>query len=119
MGFSEEVPHANPLWIGGESEALRKLPEYIELRSKEGSELTLQSLLDKKALSPYIRFGCLSIRQLFWKLKDLTVNDPDLQEFWKRSVSKLLNREFYFTVATQVCLCNKYYLFNSTVTISW
>jgi len=59
-------------------------------------------LFDKTSLSPYVRFGCLSVRYFLWKVKWCAKSNPALEHLVKEVTSKLLQREFYFTVAAQV-----------------
>lgn len=59
-------------------------------------------LFDKSALSPYVRFGCLSVRYFLWKTKWLARSNPTLDVVVKQLTHKLLDREFYFIVAAQV-----------------
>ena len=59
-------------------------------------------LFDKSALSPYVRFGCLSVRYLLWKAKWLAKSNPAVEKVVKQLTQKLLDREFYFVVAAQV-----------------
>lgn len=88
-------------WIGGESEALRRLPVYCQLRSRPAQNM-VDMLFDKSSLSPYIRFGCLSVRKFLWYLRDLKNNNPKADKLYKELFSKLLQREFYFLVSSQV-----------------
>ena len=59
-------------------------------------------MFDKSALSPYVRFGCLSVRYLLWKAKWLAKSNPAVEKVVKQLTQKLLDREFYFVVAAQV-----------------
>ena len=59
-------------------------------------------LFDKSSLSPYIRFGCLSVRYFLWNLKCYAKSNPKLECLLKEIVSKLLQREFFLIVAAQV-----------------
>ena len=59
-------------------------------------------LFDKSSLSPYIRFGCLSVRKFLWYLRELKNNNPKADKLYKELFSKLLQREFYFLVSSQV-----------------
>ena len=122
LGFLGETLYTNH-WIGGETEALRKLPVYYQLRSQPPSNPvgTLSSclsctmsvcvsppppqvdqLFDKSSLSPYIRFGCLSVRYFLWNVKCYAKSNPKLECLVKEVVSKLLQREFFLIVAAQV-----------------
>lgn len=59
-------------------------------------------LFDKSALSPYVRFGCLSVRYFLWKAKWLAKSNPAITHVVKQLSQKLLDRDFYFMVAAQV-----------------
>nr|CZT32451.1 Crypto2_SubDo [Suberites domuncula] len=103
VGFSsQESLRTNNLWVGGESVALQRIPEYVSKRMTQSSVFNAETLLDKSSLSPYIRFGCLSVRYFFWTIKDLVADDEKMEEFWKKFASGILSREFFFTVASQV-----------------
>lgn len=80
-----------------------KIISYVKTRAQI-NPVSAEALLDKSSLSPYIRFGCLSVRYLFWKVKELVSKDASLEEFHKSFISGLLTREFYFIVASQVSL---------------
>ena len=65
-------------------------------------------LFDKSSLSPYIRFGCLSVRYFLSEVRKLASKDPSMEPLLKDVTGKLLQREFYFTVAKQVsCAMNR------------
>jgi deoxyribodipyrimidine photolyase len=64
-------------------------------------------LFDKSSLSPYIRFGCLSVRYFLFEVKKLASKDPMMEPLLKDVTGKLLQREFYCTVAKQVINYNK------------
>ena len=121
LGFLGETLYTNH-WIGGETEALRKLPVYYQLRSQPPSNPVghliflpishhvsvclpppqVDQLFDKSSLSPYIRFGCLSVRYFLWNVKCYAKSNPKLECLVKEVVSKLLQREFFLIVAAQV-----------------
>ena len=61
-------------------------------------------LFDKSSLSPYIRFGCLSVRYFLDHVKQLASKDSSAETLLKDVTGKLLQREFYFTVAKQVSM---------------
>lgn len=93
------------IFRGGETEALARLERHLERKawvaSFEKPKMTLQSLFPSQtALSPYLRFGCLSPRLFYWKLRELyrkvkKRNDPPLSLH-----GQLLWREFFYTAAT-------------------
>ena len=61
----------------------------------------LEDLIYPTALSPYIRFGCLSVRSFLCRVKELVKLDPMFEDLCKEVTSKLLQREFYFIVSSQ------------------
>ena len=100
LGLANERLGTNP-WIGGETEALHRLSIYCESRSKPFEDPS-SMLFDKTSLSPYIRFGCLSVRYFWQYVHDLSSVNKEMEKVMKDVISKLLQREFYFTVASQV-----------------
>eukprot|EP00731_Ephydatia_muelleri_P029725 Em0021g248a len=100
LGFPNDLLYTSE-WIGGETEALRKLPIYCQLRARAPTN-PVDTLFDKSAMSPYIKYGCLSVRYFLWTVKWLAKNNPTLEVLAKDVYSKLLLREFYFTVALQI-----------------
>ena len=121
IGFQDCSLYSN-VWVGGETEALRRLPIYCQLRCQQventvsspdyhvttpispAPPLQVDVLFDKSALSPYVRFGCLSVRHFLWRTKMIAKTNPAVEKVSKQLMQKLLNREFYFVVASQVCL---------------
>lgn len=62
-----------PVWVGGETEALVRLERHLERKAWVASfgrpKMTPQSLLaSQTGLSPYLRFGCLSVRVFYHQL---------------------------------------------------
>lgn len=100
LGFPNATLGTNP-WRGGETEALNRLQTYVKVRSKPFHD-PVDHLFDKTSLSPYIRFGCLSVRYLWHFARELAIKDPSKEKLAKELASKLLQREFYFLVAQQV-----------------
>ena len=100
VGFHKEVLGTNP-WVGGETEALKRLPIYCETRKQKFND-PADMLLDKTSVSPYIRFGCLSVRRMWDYLCKLALVDNQYETLRKEVIAKLLQREFYFIVASQV-----------------
>ena len=101
VGYDDNQCSNKSPWVGGESEALRRLPQYCEIRKtkfKNPSDM----LLDQSSLSPYIRFGCLSVRHMWHYIHSLSVTNSKYNNLRKDIVAKLLQREFYFIVASQV-----------------
>ncbi|TNN00106.1 hypothetical protein fugu_011352 [Takifugu bimaculatus] len=104
LGFrTEGLPPA--VWRGGESEALERLHKHLDKKvwvaNLEHSRVSTCSLYASPAgLSPYLRFGCLSCRVLYYNLRELYVKlrkgcSPPPSLF-----GQLLWREFFYTAAT-------------------
>uniref|UniRef100_A0A3Q4GY91 Cryptochrome circadian regulator 2 n=1 Tax=Neolamprologus brichardi TaxID=32507 RepID=A0A3Q4GY91_NEOBR len=104
LGFrTEGLPPA--VWHGGESQALDRLGKHLDKKvwvtSLEHSRVNTCSLYaSPTGLSPYLRFGCLSCRVLYYNLRELYMKvrkrcTPPLSLF-----GQLLWREFFYTAAT-------------------
>lgn len=104
LGFrTEGLPPA--VWRGGESEALERLNKHLDKKgwvaSIEHHRVNTCSLYaSPTGLSPYLRFGCLSCRVLYYNLRELYMKlrkrcSPPLSLF-----RQLLWREFFYTAAT-------------------
>ncbi|XP_061825762.1 cryptochrome-2 isoform X1 [Nerophis lumbriciformis] len=104
LGFrTEGLPPA--VWRGGESEALDRLNKHLDkkvwvanLEHPRGNMCSLYA--STTGLSPYLRFGCLSCRVLYYNLRELYMKlrkrcSPPLSLF-----GQLLWREFFYTAAT-------------------
>ncbi|XP_070686915.1 cryptochrome-2 [Pempheris klunzingeri] len=93
------------IWQGGESEALDRLNKHLDKKvwvaNFEHPRVNTCSLYaSPTGLSPYIRFGCLSCRVLYYNLRELYMKlrkrcSPPLSLF-----GQLLWREFFYTAAT-------------------
>nr|BAL72539.1 cryptochrome3 [Siganus guttatus] len=104
LGFrTEGLPAA--VWRGGESEALDRLNKHLDKKvwvaNLEHPRVNTCSLYaSPTGLSPYLRFGCLSCRVLYYNLRELYMklckhSSPPLSLF-----GQLLWREFFYTAAT-------------------
>ncbi|XP_059191050.1 cryptochrome-2 [Centropristis striata] len=104
LGFRPEgLPP--PVWKGGESEALNRLNKHLDKKvwvaNFEHPRVNTCSLYaSRTGLSPYLRFGCLSCRVLYYNLRELYMKlrkrcSPPLSLF-----GQLLWREFFYTAAT-------------------
>ncbi|XP_041794067.1 cryptochrome-2-like [Chelmon rostratus] len=104
LGFrTEGLPPA--IWQGGESEALDRLNKHLDKKvwvaNFEHPRVNMCSLYaSPTGLSPYLRFGCLSCRVLYYNLRELYMKlrkrcSPPLSLF-----GQLLWREFFYTAAT-------------------
>ncbi|KAJ7994632.1 hypothetical protein DPEC_G00251490 [Dallia pectoralis] len=92
------------VWRGGESEALERLNSHVDkkgcMANFERPNISASSLMaSPSGLSPYLSFGCLSCRTLYYRLRDLYMTarkrcTPPLSLF-----AQLLWREFFYTAA--------------------
>ena len=96
LGFAPSEKLYTNHWVGGETEALSRLSKFCAHRTSLSDD-PIEWLMNKDSLSPYIRFGCLSVRQLFSQLRQFASlgGQALLQEMTKN----LLLREFAFLVA--------------------
>ncbi|XP_077318083.1 cryptochrome-2 isoform X2 [Lithobates pipiens] len=104
LGFPRDNPGA-AMWPGGETEALARLDRHLERKAwvahYERPRMNANSLLaSPTGLSPYLRFGCLSCRLFYYRLRELYQkvkknSPPPLSLF-----GQLLWREFFYTAAT-------------------
>ncbi|XP_060784235.1 cryptochrome-2 [Neoarius graeffei] len=94
-----------PVWRGGETEALERLNKPLDRKAWvanfEHPRIKAHSLFaSSTGLSPYLCFGCLSSRVLYYHLRELYMklrrrSSPPLSLF-----RQLLWREFFYTAAT-------------------
>lgn len=77
--------------IGGRKNALNKI-SASNINKHKNYNVDRQFMEnDTTQLSAYIKFGCISIREVFWRFKDLLGYKNDL-------LSQLVWREFYFYI---------------------
>ena len=99
LGFeASEALYTNP-WAGGETEALCRLLRYGMSRIESQND-TLRWLLSKDSLSPYIRFGCLSVCQVFNQLQQFASVSTRGQQLFRQTVKNLLLRDFAYLVSS-------------------
>ena len=99
LGFGEEEKLYSNSWIGGESEALSHLHSFCSRRARVPEE-PFSWLTSKDALSPYIRFGCLSVRLLYSKVKQFASTSSSGQVFFKQLANNFLLREFAYVIGS-------------------
>lgn len=92
-------PHLYP---GGETEALRRLEEKFKneswICSFEKPNTSPNSLLPSTTvLSPYLKFGCLSVRNFYWRLKQIYTKKKHSMPPVSLE-GQLLFREFFYYV---------------------
>ncbi|XP_064168589.1 cryptochrome-2-like [Anguilla rostrata] len=93
------------VWKGGETEAVDRLNKHLDRKAWvanfERPRIGASSLMaSPTGLSPYLRFGCLSCRVFYYKLRELYQQvrrhgTPPLSLF-----GQLLWREFFYAAAT-------------------
>lgn len=112
----EELGHdissiAEELFPGGEREALRRLDEHMKrtqwVCSFEKPQTSPNSLMPSTTvLSPYVTFGCLSVRTFWWRLAEVyqgkNHSAPPVSLH-----GQLLWREFFYTASVGIPNFNK------------
>lgn len=97
LGFAPEEMSRLGTWIGGETQALSRLLNYC-CEDHEDKNM-LNWLLSKESLSPYFRFGCLSMRLFFERVQHYTSNTNGGHSFFMRVKKNLLLREYSYHLA--------------------
>lgn len=92
--LSIDLP-VNTEFKGGENEALKHLHDFLN----DGEELALANTTLKKnnvfsKLSPWLGLGCLSPREVYWKMKEAEANFG-LKPYFNQIVLGLLWRDYY------------------------
>ena len=77
-------------WVGGESEAQKMLKMLLLKKCKDDTTDPFDMLVNKEAFSPYIRFGCISIKRLYYTL---IANKPNCPARFDQKINGLLRRE--------------------------
>ena len=95
LGFGPSEKLYTNHWVGGETEALSRLSKFCSHRTSLSSD-PIEWLMNKDSLSPYIRFGCLSVRQQFSHIKQFSSVSNASQTLFKDVAKNLLLREFAF-----------------------
>ena len=97
LGFQKDDALYTSSWVGGETEALSRLSSFCTRRAMISDD-PVSWLMSKDTLSPYIRFGCLSVRQLFNQLRQFASTSTRGQVLFEQLTKNLLLREFTFLV---------------------
>lgn len=100
LGFSNDEALYTSSWTGGETEALCRLFSFGNTRAATSADEPLKWLMAKDSLSPYLRFGCLSPRQLFSHLQQFASVSARGQALFKQVSKNLLLRDFAFLVGS-------------------
>jgi len=112
MGVEEDVPGQKEayVWEGGEKVALKKLEDRLENERQAISKGQLQINIyqpnlvnSSRSLSPFIRFGCLSVRLFYHRIMELCFTDPRLKDLMVHSpaalTAQLIWREYFYTMS--------------------
>lgn len=88
-----------PVWFGGETEALVRLERHLERKAWVASfgrpKMTPQSLLaSQTGLSPYLRFGCLSVRVFYHQLSGIDSIFSNKLDFHLKCLAKNKSYEY-------------------------
>lgn len=101
LNFSTDESLYTNLWVGGETEAFSRLSRFFTKRVFHSDDPT-SWLMNKDSLSPYFRFGCLSVRQFFSQLKQFASTSGKGQQLFEQLTKNLLLREFSYLVGFSV-----------------
>ena len=123
---SESIPafESNPLFPAGEAEAVRRLKDFTSERIFAYDEARNRMDLDgTSSLSPYLRFGMLSLRQAVHAAKLSTFQLSNLQPATKSGAEIWLNeliwREFYIQILYHFPHVSKTAFNTSLANIPW
>ncbi|XP_055380996.1 cryptochrome-1 [Condylostylus longicornis] len=120
-------------WIGGEEKALELLCHRLKVEENAFQNnyympnQAIPNILDEsKSMSPHLRFGCLSIRTLYWALHDIYKQIQKAKNF---PVTKNLNnvhitgqliwREYFYTMSVNNINYDKMEDNNICLNIPW
>ena len=99
LGFGEDQALYTNFWVGGETEGLSRLSSFCARRAAITNE-PVHWLMSKDSLSPYMRFGCLSVRQIFSQLLQFASTSTRGQNLFEVTTKNLLLREFAYHVGS-------------------
>ena len=97
---------------GGEKEALKRMKKYVDdnekwVRAFEKPQTSPNSLEPSTTvLSPYLKFGCVSPRDFYWRLHEINKKGKHSQPPVSL-VGQLLWREFFYTCGATIDNFNK------------
>ncbi|WAR09022.1 CRY1-like protein [Mya arenaria] len=99
---NEEQNQRHNIWMGGESKALDLLRHRMTAFSC-GNVMPNQTFPDiagpPLSMSAHLRFGCLSIRKLYWGLRDAYLKINPGKAFTISVVGQLMWREYFYTMS--------------------
>ena len=101
LGFGPGEALYTNSWVGGETEGLSRLSNFCSRRATQPSE-PITWLISKDSLGPYIRFGCLSVCQLFSQLRQYASTSSKGQILFGELTKNLLMRDFAYMVGLTV-----------------
>lgn len=117
---TESLPafKVNPLFPSGEDEALVRLEEFLHKRIHfYGEDRDRMDLDGTSALSPYIRFGMIGLRQAVHKARQaIGQKRSGGAEFW---LNELIWREFYIQILYHFPYVSKRSFNSSMANIQW
>lgn len=93
FGFLEEEALYTAKWIGGETVANNRFAALLECCVVDFDESS-ERLMSLDYLSPYLRFGSLSVRRLFYQLHQSPRHTYDAHDRIGAMIGGLLQREF-------------------------
>ncbi|XP_038072863.1 cryptochrome-1-like isoform X1 [Patiria miniata] len=101
----EHPDQERQLWIGGETRALELFEVRVRREAaafKAGYCLPNQYMPDllgpPMSLSPYLRFGCLSVRKFYWRIHD-TYTELNNTISPSHLTAQLIWREYFYTMS--------------------
>ncbi|MCG8588221.1 MAG: DNA photolyase family protein, partial [Proteobacteria bacterium] len=98
----ERGPDAPRIPTGGEEAAKRRLTAFLERAVRRYAEDRDRPDLDGTSrLSPYLRFGAISVRQCFDSAEEAAHADPRLRRGVAKWLDELVWREFYAAILEQ------------------
>lgn len=118
LGFSNTEALYTSQWVGGETEALSRLSSFCVRRLSIPDNPT-NKLMSKDALSPYLRFGCLSTRQVFYHLRQFATTSNRAKELYDNICKGLLQREFAFLLGYTAPLLDNMVGNNLSIQLPW
>ena len=101
LGFSPDEALYTNNFVGGETEGLSRLSNFCSKRAAQSDD-PVSWLMSKDTLSPYIRFGCVSVRQMFSQLRQYASTSNKGQMLFEELTKNLLMREFAYIVGNSV-----------------
>ncbi|XP_052238808.1 cryptochrome-1-like isoform X2 [Dreissena polymorpha] len=93
-------------WVGGETRALQLLSQRMQVEKMAfsvGMVMPNQTFPNVSgpplSMSAHLRFGCLSIRKLYWVLRNAFEKSHPGKGFSNSAIGQLLWREYFYTMS--------------------